>query len=223
MPETLQPQKLTLIVKLAQMKISNSYDIWLYPAQVINGIDQSIMISDDLEKTCESLAKGNKVLYYPQNLNESNSIEGTYCTDFWCYPMFRSISESVGRTVPVGTHGLYVEKNHSIFDSFPTEEYSTAQWYDFVSNSRALILDGSDITPVVWTIDNFERNHKLGNILELKVGLGKLLICTSDLRILAESVAAKQLEHSILSYMNSKEFHPRQEVTLQALKEIFEK
>jgi hypothetical protein len=137
--------------------------------------------------------------------------------------MFRSISESVGRAVPVGTHGLYVEKNHSMFDHFPTENYSTAQWYDFVSSSRAIILDGNDITPVVWTIDNFERNHKLGNILELKVGSGKLLICTSDLRTLSESVPAKQLEYSILSYMSTKEFKPTNQITTEGLNKIFQK
>jgi hypothetical protein len=223
MPETMHPQKLTLVVKLAQTKIVNSYDLWLYPLKIVNNIDQDIIITDDLANACESLANGNKVLYYPQNLNEANSIEGTYCTDFWCYPMFRSISESVGRAVPVGTHGLYVEKSHSIFDNFPTEIYSTPQWYDFVSNSRALILDDSEITPVVWTIDNFERNHMLGNILELQVGLGKLLISTSDLRKLSESVPAKQLEYSILSYMSSEKFKPTNIITVEGLKKIFQK
>ncbi|BCN29348.1 sugar-binding domain-containing protein [Anaeromicropila herbilytica] len=212
---------------LINSAIKNSYDICVFPeikdkeydSNIVS--DNNIIISENIIDACEELKKGKKVLLYPGNLNDTNSIEGTYCTDFWCYPMFRSISESMKKPVPIGTHGLLIQKEHPVFKQFPTEYYSTPEWYDIVENSRALILDGKKIEPIVWTIDNFERNHKLGNIFEVKVGDGKLLVCTSNLRRLTESDPAKWLEHSILKYMSSEKFEPVAEIQVKDVDQLF--
>lgn len=221
LPETVYPLKLNVNVRIIGTDIRNSYDIWIYPEVKSKDFDENIIITGNLTEACKSLKEGKKVLLYPENLNDTNSLPGTYCTDFWCYPMFRSISESMGKPVPIGTLGLLIDKEHSIFNYFPTEFYTTAEWYDIVSNSRALMLDDNDIVPVVWSIDNFERNHRLGNIFELKTGEGKLLVCTSDLRKLQGSNPAKWLEYSILKYMNSEEFEPKSKIGMDVLSNIF--
>lgn len=221
MPVVNVPKKLVVTVSIEESKVCNSYNVWTYPPVKAVNVDKDIIITSNIEEVCKSLLDGGKVLYYPNNLDNSNSIEGTYCTDFWCYPMFRSISESVGRPVPVGTHGILADKGHSIFKYFPTECYSTPQWYDFITNSRALILDNFSVEPIVWTIDNFERNHRLGNILETSIGKGKLLICTADLSGIKDSETAKWLEYSILNYLSSPDFSPKEELTLEELKHIF--
>ena len=71
---------------------------------------------------------------------------------------------------------------HPIFKYFPCEEYSTYQWWSIVANSRSIILDDTpnDFRPIVTTIDNFERNHKLGLLFECNVLNGKLLVCACD-------------------------------------------
>ena len=228
-PKNIKPQQLKLTVKLVGTKVKNEYQLWSYPIDINDDIEQDlenknreeVVITNLMEEAIVSLNQGKKVLLYPENLNDNNSVLGTYCTDFWNYPMFRSISESMGRPVPVGTHGLLIEREHAMFDYFPTECHSTPQWYDIVSNSRAMIIDGTEIEPVVWTIDNVERNHKLGTIFEMKVGEGKLVVCTANLSKLNESAPAKWLEYSILSYMNSEEFVPTVEMELNRLKELF--
>lgn len=106
---------------------------------------------------------------------------GTYCTDFWCYPMFASISESMNRPKPVGTMGLYIRSEHPALAEFVTEEYETPQWWDIVTEEKNAILDGTDIEPIVWVIDNFARNHRLGLIYEAKVDNGSVLFCQPDL------------------------------------------
>ncbi len=47
--------------------------------------------------------------------------------------------------------------------------------------------DGTDIVPIVQTIDNFERNHRLGMIYEIRLNDADvpLIICTSPLPLLA--------------------------------------
>lgn len=214
MPEISHPQKLIIHVKIVGTNIKNRYDIWVYPEVQSRDFDENIIITGSITEACKNLKQGKKVLLYPAHLNDTNSISGTYCTDFWCYPMFRSISESMSKPVPVGTLGLLIEKEHPIFHNFPTEFYTTAQWYDIVSDSRAFILDGKEIEPVIWSIDNFERNHKLGNIFELKAGQGKLLVCTADLRKIQSSYPAKWLEYSILRYISSEEFNPKAEIEI---------
>ncbi|MGB4661362.1 MAG: glycoside hydrolase family 2 TIM barrel-domain containing protein, partial [Mobilitalea sp.] len=221
LPEALRPSKLTVMLRIIGTDICNNYDIWLYPEIRWANKLEDIIITGNIREACDNLKLGKKVLLYPENLKEANSIQGTYCTDFWCYPMFRSISESMGKPVPIGTLGLFIDHTHPAFEFFPTEYYTTASWYDIVSNSRAVILDGKEIKPLVWTIDNFERNHRLGNLFELKVGEGKLFVCSSDLRQLTESYPAKWLEYSILRYIGSKEFEPKAEIRIEEVEQIF--
>lgn len=220
-PEIKQPKKLTLQVAIPAIGLDNQYDLWLYPACIEKNEAGKIQITTTLADTCKALQTGGKVLYYPSELTNENSIEGTYCTDFWCYPMFRSISESMNKPVPVGTHGLCINKEHPLFETFPTEEYSTPQWYDVVSNSRAVILDETAVEPVVWTIDNFERNHRLGTIFEASVDNGKLLVCTMERAKIAESITATWLEKSMLQYMESESFAPAQKLSLEQLEQLF--
>jgi hypothetical protein len=121
--------------------------------------------------------------------------------------MFRSISESMEKEIPVGTLGLLIDKTHPALAQFPCETYSTPQWYSIVTASRSTILDGTDIRPIVQTIDNFERNHRLGLLYEQTLDdLGAtLLICTSDLpRLIKEGhTEAAQLMKSLLAYIGT--------------------
>lgn len=134
---------------------------------------------------------------------------GTYCTDFWCYPMFASISESMNRPKPVGTMGLYIRSEHPALAEFVTEEYETPQWWDIVTEEKNAILDGTDIEPIVWVIDNFARNHRLGLIYEAKVDNGSVLFCQPDL-LHKDEIAAKWLFYSLYQYAASERFVPEQ-------------
>lgn len=220
MPQVIIPECFSLSVSIKEYLVCNNYKVWIYPKETPKIVDKNIIITSDFEMVCKSLIEGAKVLYYPEQLDETNSLEGTYCTDFWCYPMFRSISESMNKPVPVGTHGLLIEHSHPAFRYFPTDFYSTPQWYDIVSHGRPLILDSIKIEPIVWTIDNFERNYRLGNLLELSIGKGKLFICTVNLKKVHDNLPAKWLEYSIFNYLGTNEFDPKFETTIETLRDI---
>lgn len=205
MPKVSVPKKVILSIKNKAYQIQNQYMLWVYPA--IPVIESEILETTDTLEAFKALKCGKRVLLYAGDLCEEVSIEGTYCTDFWNYPMFRSISENMGRRVPVGTHGLYVETDHPIFKNFPTECYSTPQWYSFVTTSRALILDDTPIRPIVWTIDNVERHHRMGQLIEIGYEHGKLVICTSNLITEVDRVKA-WLRYNVQKYMHSDDFKP---------------
>jgi len=65
-------------------------------------------------------------------------------------------------------------------------------------------------------------NRKLALILEAKVGKGKLLLCSVDLKNnLSNRPAAGQLLFSLLNYVHSKSFNPASAVELSVIQALF--
>lgn len=222
MPNITLMKKLTLSLQVKEIGVEKNYDLWIYPKNVIWD-KAGISIFDNLSKgAIELLESGEKVILFPKTDTLKNKIDGFFCTDFWCYPMFRSISESMGKKVPIGTMGLLINNMHPIFNNFPCEEYSTYQWWSIISNSCSIILDDTakDFRPIVQTIDNFERNHKLGLIFECKVLNGKLLVCACDYNKIINQPEGRQLLFSIFNYVKSKNFKPSTEISISALKNL---
>lgn len=246
LPETMHPIKIYLKLEASLntsihtiSKIENNYELWLYPkfdatkfdaiqdalsnineTTSIQKNDHTLYITNSLSKAIPLLEKKQRVLLIPEELIES--LEGFYCTDFWCYPMFRSISESVNKAIPVGTMGLFINSEHPALIEFPTECYSTPQWYEIVTASRLAILDNlyNELQPIVQMIDNFERNHKLSLLFEAKLLGGKLLICTSNLQNILQHAEVLQFAHSIINYALSDEFKPKVTLEYEDLKNI---
>lgn len=213
--------------------IVNEYDIFVYEEDVrFNPIEASrfyvynavsalhddscpktICITNDSKAALEEWNRGESVLLFvrPDSTLPGSTLKGEYCTDFWCYPMFRSISEGAGKPVPVGTMGLLIDAGHPALKGFACEEYTTAQWYQIVMHSRPMILDSTeetkDIRPIVRMMDNFERNHNLGLIYEVARGSGKMLVCHADLLTLKEEYPeAACLYRSLVDYVQSEAF-----------------
>ncbi|MBD7912887.1 MULTISPECIES: sugar-binding domain-containing protein [Clostridium] len=220
MPKVESKKKLTLSLKIEGMDIGKHYNLWVYSENI--HIDKSgLNIFDELSKKAISLLeKGENVILFPKLNSLTNSIEGFYSSDFWCYPMFRSISESMKKEVPVGTMGLLINNTHPVFKDFPCEDYSTYEWWSIVSNSSSVILDGTskNFSPMVQTIDNFERNHKLGLLFECNVLKGKLLVCTCDFEKVRDKPEGRQFLFSILNYASSKEFKPEAAISISDIK-----
>lgn len=173
-----------------------------------------ICITSDHKAALEEWNKGESVLLFVKSDSTlpGSTIKGEYCTDFWCYPMFRSISEGAGKPVPVGTMGLLIDTTHPALAGFACEEYTTAQWYQIVMHSAPMILDSvqetKNIKPIVRMMDNFERNHNLGLIYEVTRGSAKMLVCEADLLTLRkEYPEAECLYRSLVNYVQSDAFY----------------
>lgn len=197
--------------------IVNEYDVFIYEETALDkrnfvhesGFDSDkVCITNDNKTALEQRNQGKSVLLFvkPNSMLPDSTIQGDYCTDFWCYPMFRSISEGAGKPVPVGTMGLLIDNDHPALRGFACEKYTTAQWYSIVMNSRPIILDNIEETrlvkPIVRMMDNFERNHNLGLIYEIKNDKGKMLVCHADLITLKETYPeAACLYNSLVEYI----------------------
>jgi len=209
-----------LLTSNSAENIENRYDVFVY-ADDTNGKDvgsyryqpKTVCITSDNETALEEWNKGKSVLLFakPDSTLPNSTLKGEYCTDFWCYPMFRSISESAGKPVPVGTMGLLIDTMHPALAGFACEEYTTAQWYQIVMHSRPRILDDiketKNIKPIVRMMDNFERNHNLGLIYEVTRKGRKMLVCEADLLTLRkEYPEAECLYRSLVNYVQSDAF-----------------
>lgn len=223
MPEVSAMTKLELSLSIGGTDMFKTYDLWVYPkdnAPDLSGIHLYRELSDE---AIALLERGESVLLLPHPERLARSIEGVYSTDFWCYPMFRSISESMNKPVPVGTMGLLIDKDHPVLRDFPSEEYSTYPWWNVVSHSSSVIMDElpRELMPLVQTIDNFERNHKLGLLFECRVRQGRLLMGALDYDKILESPEGRQFMTSLVNYVKSGEFAPRNELQLEELQRLF--
>ena len=202
-PEFEAPKKLTLALAVEDTDIRNHYTLMAYPKP--ESVDTAgAYMFEKLDAEAEKLlAAGKTVLIVPQLGDIANSIEGYYCQDFWCYHMFRLISEMMKKPEPVGTMGLLIDAQHPALADFPSEKFSTPQWWEIVSNSRSEILDGSaeGKRVIVRTIDNFERNHDLALMYEYNYLDGKVVVCNCDFEKLAASPEGRQFICSVVGYV----------------------
>lgn len=235
-------RKLTLSLyiyegELDATRYSNTYDLWVYTTpKNINYLKKQVVIVKDLTSdVVKKLEKGAKILWLPTASNHfvasdatlsqaSNAtpytVGGLFQTDYWNYRMFKTICENNKKKVSPGTLGILTNPTHPLFRDFPTEMHTNWQWFPVIKESHPLVLDNfpKDYRPIVQVIDNIERNHKLGLVMEWKVGKGKLLVCMSDLEKASEYPEGRAFYESVLDYMLSGDFHPSSEMTMEELK-----
>lgn len=215
----------------------NTYDLWIYTTEKSLDIyKKGVVITSDLtDEVAKKLEKGAKVLWMPttsknfvasaDTISQAGNatpytVGGLFQTDYWNYRMFKTICENNKKTVSPGTLGILTNPKHPIFCDFPTEMHTNWQWFPVIKESHPLVLDNfaKDDKPIVQVIDNIERNHKLGLVMEWKVGAGKLLVCMSDLEKASEYPEGRAFYESVLSYMRSPEFAPQSETTIADLR-----
>ena len=215
----------------------NTYDLWIYTTEKnLDIYKKGVVITSDLtDEVAKKLEKGAKVLWLPttsknfvasaDTISQAGNatpytVGGLFQTDYWNYRMFKTICENNKKTVSPGTLGILTNPKHPIFCDFPTEMHTNWQWFPVIKESHPLVLDNfaKGVKPIVQVIDNIERNHKLGLVMEWKVGAGKLLVCMSDLEKASEYPEGRAFYESVLSYMRSPEFAPQSEITIAGLR-----
>jgi hypothetical protein len=207
----------------------NSWDFWVFPTAVPEEFKGSaecplsrqreIFITRSWDEAEKKLAAGGKVLFIP-NSNDLDWMSPPLDT----VPIFwnRQMTPSWGRML-----GLFVDytgesKDYAV-GAFPTEAHFDWQWASIIPNVRAINLDRlpRKLEPVVWAIDDWNRNYKLGVIFECAVGNGKLLVSAIDIsKPNSSDPAARQLRYSILNYMSTDCFQPNVPVMAEELRSL---
>ncbi len=154
-----KPLRLTVRLTLEDGTI-NEYPLWIFPQR-------------EITITPEGMEMGGKRVAFVRTPEEAKAspvpaivipdgegkLPAEYASDFWCYPMFRSISESMGKPVPVGTLGLCIAGDDPLLAAFAREEHTTPAWYRLLKTAHC--EENACPDPVVQMIDNTERCRRL--------------------------------------------------------------
>jgi hypothetical protein len=216
------PARLTVSLSLEREGACNSWEIWVYPA-ADRAEDQEAPASGGVpvaiaeawsEETERLLDEGHSVLLLAAESGLRAGRPGKFFPVFWSPVHFASEDPC----------GIVVDDGHPAFARFPVRSYADYPWKDLLDRSASLCLDGlpPGFRPIVQVIPNFYHNQRLGNLLEARVGNGKLLVCSIDLsRGLKERPAARQLRRSLLAYMASDRFAPAERLTFAQVRSLF--
>ena len=171
----------------------NSWKIWIVPAQP--KVDFSnVLVTSSLAEAQANLAKGGTVLFLPTQGSIRQRQDTSFLPAFWSPVYF---------TNQAGTMGLLIQNKHPALADFPTEEYCNWQWWSLLTPcAGSVVLDQvKNIQPIVQTIDAFSRNQKLGLIFEVKVGSGRLLVCSANLSGDLDPMR-RQMRASLIRYLS---------------------
>ena len=214
------PSRLKVEIALKGREIANDWEIWCYPESVADEFPKNIIVTDSLTlQVVAALKRGATVLFFPASRNLKTYFPGRFKPSFWSPTWWWT--KPRGGNVPMS---ILCDPKHPALSTFPTDRYTNWQWRDLLENSSSIILDDlpKDLTPIVRVVDNFSRNHRLGNIFEAKVGKGKMLLCSIDLqKDIEKRPVARQLRNSLLEYMQSDTFSPKCTLKMDTLRSLF--
>jgi hypothetical protein len=198
-------------------QFSNDWNFWVYPAKLDTPPSKDIVIVDKIDSlTEEALASGKKVLLLTDTSNVRSDVPPGFSSIFW--------NTAWTSKQPPHTLGILCDPKSPALKFFPTESHSDWQWWDLVTRSRAMILDSlpASVRPIVQVVDDWVTNRRLGLVVEAKVGSGKILICSIDLKTdMEKRPVARQILYSLEKYISSNEFAPKNEVSLSSLRGLF--
>jgi hypothetical protein len=213
------PAKLVATVSLEGTPYTNSWDIWVYPAGPATKPSDGIFIAEKFDEKAKAvLEDGGKILLMlPLNSIDSDIPPG-FTTIFW--------NTQWTRQQPPHTLGILCDPKHPALAQFPTEFHSNWQWWDLVTKSKFMILNEfpAELRPIVQVIDDWNTNRRLGLIFEARIGNGKLLVSSIDLKSnLNKRPVAKQMLQSLLKYMDSDAFAPKHRIDTELLQSLLRK
>ena len=198
----------------------NTWDFWVYPAELPKP-EKNILITSELtNEAITTLEQGGKVLPPVKKGSIKEGQGGEVAVGF--SSIFWNTAWTNGQQPH--TLGILCDPNHPALSEFPTEYHSNWQWWDAMSHSDAISLESFLNTPetLVRIIDDWVTNRDLALIFEAKVGKGKLIVSGVDLQSdLVNRPEARQLLHSLTSYMESDHFNPEVTIDSIALARLF--
>jgi hypothetical protein len=171
----------------------NSWKIWIVPTTSTPD-PTKVLVTSSLTEAQNSVSKGGTVLFLPTQGSIRKRQDTSFLPAFWSPVYF---------TNQAGTMGLLIQNKHPALAGFPTEEYCNWQWWSLLTPcAGSVVLDQvKNIQPIVQTIDAFSRTQKLGLIFEVKVGKGRLLVCSANLTEDPDPMR-RQMRASLIRYLS---------------------
>ncbi|HEY3412704.1 MAG TPA: glycoside hydrolase family 2 [Armatimonadota bacterium] len=209
------PCRVRLEVSLKGANAANDWDLWVFPKGV-PAEPSDVLVCQTLGEAVPALKAGRKVLLIANRLGDRRNAQlANWKPAYWSASYF-PWSETLGALVHAG---------HPALAAFPTDRSLDWQWQDLCRGGRGFVLNSMPAAykPIVQPISDFHFNDKLGSLFELRTREGgRLVVCGYDIASnLASRPAARQLRSSVLRYMATPLFAPKQMIGDDALTALF--
>ncbi len=125
---------------------------------------------------------------------------------------------------PPHVTGMLIQDKSPAFNDFPTSFHSDLQWWDIQNRAQVMNLEDfpADFRPLIQPIDTWFMNRRLALVFEAQVGKGKIIVSSADLGPeVQDKPASRELFFSLQNYMNSDQFNPKNQLTLDVIQDIF--
>lgn len=191
----------------------NDWDVFVYPKDLQAKQPRKCVVAEALDAaTINALENGKTVLLMipPEKVKvhpKYGKVPPGFSSIFWN-------TAWTGRQAP-HTLGIHCDPQHPVFKDFPTDCHSNWQWWELVTQAQPFVLNEmpAGLRPLVWCIDDWFSVRRLAYLFEAKVGKGKLLACSIDLKTgMDKRPAARQFLKSLLDYVESNEMDPQTEL-----------
>jgi len=211
LPDVEQPTAAILRVELGQ--VANEWPFWIYPAlDQEPEPDATTLVTDRLDdEAIAALERGEKVLLLAHGVDNDYAKRTPFASVYWSAGWWGNAFSQLG---------ILCDPAHPALASFPNDGHSDWQWCELTEGATTFLLDGAPegFRPIVQPVTDFHHNHLLGQLFEARVGKGRLLVCGYDLETKPyERLAARQLRRSLIDYLDSEEFRPEHELSLDWL------
>ncbi len=168
------------------------------------------------EATLRRLDQGRSILFMANRLKNEHSGRYGFASQYWSAAWWGDQFSLLG---------VMCDPNHPALADFPTRGRSDWFWHDVLDGGVSIDLTGElgpHNRPIIQGVTDFHYNRILGQLFECRVSKGRLLVCGYDLQTdLSHRPAARQLRASLLRYMESSRFAPRQTLASQRALRLF--
>lgn len=200
-------------------EVVNSWNLWVYPQRELTGYeDADLMVTDTLNQAAiDLLNRGGKVLLTAAGrVKYGAGIVQHFVPTFWNTSWFKMR--------PPHTVGSWIDSAHPLFHHFPTDNYTNLQWWELANRAQCMMTShiSGQFNSIVQPIDTWFLSRRLSTLFEARVGKGRLIMTSLDVRNrLNNRPVARELMHALLAYMQSDDFRPTQTVTIEQIETIY--
>lgn len=209
--------KLNLEVKVNGTDYVNDWNFWVYPeknSEIASEVYYTTVFDD---KAKDVLNKGGKVfLNAAGKVVKGKEVEMHFLPVFWNTSWFKMR--------PPHVTGMLIQDKSSAFADFPTSYHSDLQWWDIQNRAQVMNIEDfpADFRPLIQPIDTWFMNRRLALVFEAQVGNGKLIVSSANLGPdVQNKPSSQQLFYSIVKYMNSNQFNPKNKLNFEVIKDVF--
>ena len=193
-----QSCKLKIVLQSREYRIENEYRIWIFADRPVIHKGDVVVCKHIDRGTIQHIANGANVLI----LNPS----GIKKTPLSYHKLM------AGRTVG---NTATVIADHPALADFPHDGWCDMQFYRMFENGYCAVFDQTaplQFDPIIEVVNSYKTVIRQSVLFAFQVGRGKAVVCTLNMD--GDNPEKRAFLSSILSYMNSNQFVPKQTITV---------